>query len=227
MKKIFLIIPIILFANSIMAEERQGIRLALWSASGTFKFKSSDVLNGDHDHDLSGGSFGISYIKSNEDNLFFGGGWQTVNVLGPRTLSRDEIPGYWTYNHSSYGYFDVDFEVKSYRANFLYGLIGYEIEMSESVYFQPNLRIGSKSISVMWSEYYDWNSYADETYNYSESASGFGFEIDLPFMYMFDESIAGGANLCICGTTAEFYRGSYTFQFYNSNVFNLMIDFYF
>ncbi len=54
-----------------MAEEKQGIRLGLFGGSGKFELATGDSLNGLYDHDLKGGSFAISYNRTNENNLFF------------------------------------------------------------------------------------------------------------------------------------------------------------
>ena len=93
--------------------------------------------------------------------------------------------------------------------------------------FQPNLRIGSKSLKAEWTEEIQWRSYSNESSNRNESASGLGLEIDLPFMYKINESFGVGANLCICGSSYELYTGGSTYKFTSSNVFNILADFYF
>ena len=132
------------FSSLALCEEKQGIRISLGSAEGTFSYTDSTVLSGDFDHDLSGGAFSVSYVKTNENNLFYGGGLSSYSVSGPRTGSKDTVSGYWSYYSSTLGYFDVYVSVKSFSTSFLFGLIGYDVEISDKSSFQPNLRIGSK-----------------------------------------------------------------------------------
>ena len=84
MKKILHIIIIFLFlsfSSLALCEEKQGVRVSLGSTSGSFSYTDSTVLSGDFDHDLSGGAFSVSYIKTNENNLFYGGGLSSYSAL--------------------------------------------------------------------------------------------------------------------------------------------------
>jgi len=230
MKKILHIIIIFLFlsfSSLALCEEKQGVRVSLGSTSGAFSYTDSTTLSGDFDHDLSGGAFSVSYIKTNENNLFYGGGLSSYSVSGSRTGSKDAVSGYWTYYSSTYGYFDVYLTVKSFSTSFLFGLIGYDVGISDKASFQPNLRIGSKSVNAQWTTEIEWQSYANESYAYDESASALGLEIDLPFMYNINESFGVGANLCICASSLELYTGGSNYKFTSSNVFNILADFYF
>ena len=109
----------------------------------------------------------------------------------------------------------------------MFGLIGYDVGISDKASFQPNLRLGSKSVNAQWTTEIEWNSYANESYAYDESSSALGLEIDLPFMYNINESFSLGANLCICGSSYELYTGGSTYKFTSSNAFNILADFYF
>ena len=215
------------FSSLALCEEKQGVRVSLGSAEGTFSYTDSSALSGDFDHDLSGGAFSVSYIKTNENNLFYGGGLSSYSVSGPRTGSKDAVSSSWTYYDSTYGYFDAYLTVNSYSTSFLFGLIGYDVEISDKASFQPNLRLGSKSVNAQWTVEIEWRSWLNQSYTFDESTSGLGLEIDLPFMYNINESFGLGANLCICGSSAEFYTGGSTYKFTSSNVFNILTDFYF
>ena len=215
------------FSSLALCEKKQGVRVSLGSAEGTTSYTDSTVLSGDFDHDLSGGAFSVSYIKTNENNLFYGGGLSSYSVSGPRTGSKDAVSGFWTYYSSTYGYFDAYLTVKSFSTSFLFGLIGYDVGISDKASFQPNIRLGSKSVNAQWTTELVWLSYANESYAFDESSSVLGLEIDLPFMYKINESFGFGANLCICGSSAEFYTGGSTYKFTYSNVFNILTDFYF
>jgi len=210
-----------------LCEEKQGVRVSLGSASGAVSYTDSTPLSGDFDHELSGGAFSVSYINTNENNLFYGGGLSSYSVSGPRTGSKDAVSGLWTYYSSTYGYFDAYLTIKSFSTSFLFGLIGYDVGIFDKASFQPNLRIGSKSVNAQWTAEIEWNSYANESYAFDESSSALGLEIDLPFMYKINESFGVGANLCICGTSFELYTGDSTYKFTSSNVFNILADFYF
>ena len=128
------------------------------------------------------------------------------------------------YYNSTYGYFDADVVVDEFRSNFLYGLIGYEVEINEDWLFQPNVKLGQKTSTARWRAFVDWKSYADQTFTYSETVSGFGLEIDLPFMYSFGEVFSLGGNICLCSTSATFTQGTYEYKFTNSKIINLLLD---
>ena len=211
-----------------ISQERQGIRVSLGlGTTGTFSYTDNTVLSGDFDHDLSGEAFSVSYVRTNENNLFFGGGFSSVNVSAPRQISSEYDPLYWTYYHTTYGYFDVFVTITSFQTTFLFGLIGYELKFTDDLYFQPNLRIGSTSVNAKWVEFIDWRSYSDDYTYYYETASGIGLEIDLPLMYRVNESFGFGGHLCICNTAATFTTGSKNYDFTSSHVINLLGDFYF
>ena len=129
-------------------------RFGLGSGSGTFAYTDSSVpsINGKFDHDLSGGTFTLSYFALNEDNFFHGGGWRSTNVSGPETFSTDATPGYYTYYSSRYGYFDLSVTVTSFRSNFFHGIYGYNVVINDEMSFQPNLRYGLNFIVAEWKE---------------------------------------------------------------------------
>ena len=224
MKYLLTIISLLIFSIT-YAQDKQGIRFDFLGGLGKFKLKTNDALNGDFDHDLSGGSFSISYNRTNEKQLYFGGGYQRVAVRSDGWQnSSSQIPGYWTYYVSSYGYFDAQIAVYDFVTTFLYGFIGYEISLSDEWLFQPNLKLGSKTATADWKTYIDWRDYSDTTTTYSESTSGFGLEIDLPFMYSFGETFSLGGNICLCSTQATFSQGTYDYEFTSSRVINLILD---
>ena len=163
MKKILIFMFLFFFYNSSIAAEKHGIRLGLFGGSGTFSLKINDALNGKYDHDLKGGSWGISYNRTNDNNLYYGGGYQSVvKYSDDWKKSTDEVSGYWTYYNSTYGYFDADITVDEFRSNFFYGLVGYEVKISEDCLFQPNVKIGQKTVIARWRTFIDWRSYADQ-----------------------------------------------------------------
>jgi len=211
---------------SVLSQEIQGIRVALGGSTGTFRYTDNTILSGDFDHDLSGGAFGafsVSYVRTNENNLFFGGGFSSVNVSGPKVMQTGG-----TYYSPTYGYFDVYVTVKSVQTTFLFGLIGYDVKISDDFSFQPNIRIGEISINTKWTEQVAWYSYLDDYYNYDKKISSFGFKIDLPIMFRLDENIGIGADLCLCGSVAEvLYSNGSSYKFTSLNLFNIMVDFYF
>ena len=208
-------------------EEKQIIRFAVGGASGTFSFTDSvdTVLSGDFDHDLSGSGASLGYYKVNENNLIFGGGFTSFTVSGSNTNSKDKVAGDYTYYSSTYGYFDVYLTVTKFHNSFFYGLVGYNFNFSENFSFQPNIRFGSRSLTAEWTEYIQFYSYTNVSTEYSESISGFGLDIDLPFMFKITESIEMGANICGCGGDAEFKSGTSTYKFTSVNGFNLIVDF--
>jgi hypothetical protein len=225
--KIPQLLLILYFLNltSILAEEKQGIRLGLFGGSGKFELATGDSLNGLYDHDLKGGSFAISYNRTNENNLFFGGGYQSVGTYSEDwEYGSKKIPGYWTYYSYTYGYFDAAVVVDEFRTNFIYGLVGYEIDINENWLFQPNLKLGQKTYHAKWREYVKFRSYSSTTATYDESTSSFGLEIDLPFMYSFGEVFSLGANLCLCNSSAKFSQGSYEYTFTSNKIINLLLD---
>jgi len=211
--------------SSITADDTQGIRLGLFGGLGKFELATDDILNGKYDHDLSGGSYAISYNRTNEKKLFFGGGYQSVGVQSEDwEWGSDYVKGYYTYSHSSYGSFQAAVAVDEFRVNFLYGLVGYEMDIYENWLFQPNVKLGHKTMTAKWREYINWQNYASETTSYDESTSGFGLEIDLPFMYSFGEVFSLGGNFCLCSSSAKFTRGTYEYTFTSTKIINLLLD---
>ena len=130
------------------------------SGSGTFKYTNSSApeINGKFDHDLSGGSFTLSYFVLDEDNFFAGGGVRSITVSGPETFSTDKVPGYYTYYSSTYGYFDPSITVTSFRSTFLHGIYGYNYVINNEMSFQPNLRYGYDFVVAEWETKIDWYS---------------------------------------------------------------------
>ena len=208
-------------------EEKQLIRFAFGGASGTFSFTDSfnTAISGDFDHDLSGGGASLGYYKVNENNLIFGGGFTSFTVSGSNTKSKDAVPGNYTYYSSTYGYFDIDILVTKFHNSFFYGLVGYNFNFSENFSFQPNIRLGSRTLTAEWTEYIEFYSYTNLSIEYSESSSEFGLDIDLPFIFKIDESIEIGANICGCGGDLEYVSGTSTYKFTSINGFNLIVDF--
>ena len=208
-------------------EEKQIIRFAVGGASGTFSFTDSvdTVLSGDFDHDLSGSGASLGYYKVNENNLIFGGGFTSFTVSGSTTKSKDAVAGYYTYYHSTYGYFDIEITVTKFHNSYFYGLVGYNFNFSENFSFQPNIRLGSRTLTAEWTEYIKFYSYTNLSIEYSENSSEFGLDIDLPFIFKIDESIEIGANICGCGGDLEYVSGTSTYKFTSNNGFNLIVDF--
>ena len=208
-------------------EEKQIIRFAVGGASGTFSFTDSyyTALDGDFDHDLSGTGASLGYYKVNENNLIFGGGFTSFTVSGSSTKSKDAVAGYYTYYSSIYGYFDVEILVTKFHNSYFYGLVGYNFNFSENFSFQPNIRLGSRTLTAEWTEYIKFYSYTNLSTEYSESSSEFGLDIDLPFIFKIDESIEIGANICGCGGDLEYVSGTSTYKFTSINGFNLIVDF--
>ena len=102
-------------------------RFGLGDGSGEFKYTNPTIplLDGKFDHDLSGSTITINYFVLGEDNIFYGGGWSSVNVSGPETFSADAVSDYYTYYHSSIGYFDISITITSLHSNFYYGIYSY------------------------------------------------------------------------------------------------------
>jgi len=198
------------------------------TGSGTFKYTDSayPAFNGKFDHDLSGAAFTISYFALNEDNFFHGGGFRSLDVSGPETFSTDAVPGYYTYVSSSYGYFDVSVTVKSFRSNFFHGIYGYNYVINNEMSFQPNLRYGMDLVVAEWEEKIDWASYKDQTGKYGDTFHGFGLDIVLPFVYKVNEEFSTGVDICICGATGKTTVGTGSYEFSNSNVFNIFFDYH-
>ena len=196
--------------------------------SGTFKYTNSSApeLNGKFDHDLSGGSFTLSYFVLDEDNFFAGGGLRSITVSGPETFSTDAVPGYYTYNHSSYGYYDISVTVTTFRSNFFHGIYGYNYVINDEMSLQPNLRYGYNIVLAEWNEKVDWASYTDQEVKYSESSQQFGLDIVLPFVYKINEDYSIGADICICGSSLEYTSDVEKYEFRNLNVFNVFFDYH-
>lgn len=205
--------------------EKQGIRLELLGGIGNFKLKTNDALNGAYDHRLSGSSYAINYNLTDKDNWYYGGGYQRVWVRSDEwKWGTDKVTGYWTYYNSTYGYFDAQLVVYDFVSTFLYGFVGYEIDLNDQWVFQPNLKFGSKNVTAEWSTYVIWQNYSNQTTNYSESISGLGLEIDLPFMYRFEETFSLGTNICICSSSATFVQGNYEYSFTSSKVISVIFN---
>ena len=213
------------FKNNNQNSEKQGIRLELFSGIGKFRLKTNDAINGDYDHDLSGSSYAINYNLTDKDNFYYGGGYQRVWVRSDEwKWGTAKVSGYWTYYNSTYGYFDAQLVVYDFVSTFLYGFFGYEFELNEQWVFQPNLKFGSKNVTAEWSTYVIWQNYSNQTTNYSESISGLGLEIDLPFMYRFEETFSLGTNICICSSSATFVQGNYEYSFTSSKVISVIFN---
>ena len=198
------------------------------SGSGTFKYTNSSVpeLNGKFDHDLSGGTFTLSYFMLDEDNFFAGGGLRSITVSGPETFSTDKVPGYYTYYSSTYGYFDPSITVTSFRSTFLYGIYGYNYVINDKMSFQPNLRYGYKLVVAEWKEKITWASYADQEVEQSDTFHTFGLDIVLPIVYKIDKKWSFGADICICSTGGNTTIGAAEYEFWNHNVFNAFFDYH-
>jgi hypothetical protein len=225
--------------NNDYAKEIQSIRLAIGVAYGTFKYSDSynTELSGDFDHDLNGAALGVSYIMVNENSFLYGGGLSLVSVNGPGWVSSKhrKLDSY-TYYTSTLGYFEKKIFVKHFAAGFFYGLIGFNFHITDDILFQPNMRIGLKSLDVSWEEYIDFRSSTNVRTNYREDSSEIGLEIDLPFMYKIDSSFKIGWNLCLCRSTTEVSNGTGKYYFTSLNTFrqgpfswapNLLFDFVF
>jgi len=210
------------------SNENRRWRFGLGSGSGTFAYTDSSVpaLNGKFDHDLSGGTFTLSYLVMNEDNFFHGGGWRSTNVSGPETFSADGTTGSYSYYSSTYGYFDLSVTVTSFRTNFIHGIYGYNYEINDEMLFQPNLRYGWKFVAAEWKEKITWASYANQEVEQSDTFHTFGLDIVLPFEYKMDEKWSFGADICICSTGGNTTIGTGEYEFWNHNVFNAFIDYH-
>ena len=209
-------------------DEIKSIRLSIGGAYGSFKYSDSfnTELSGDFDHDLDGGALGVSYIMVNENKLFYGGGLSLVSVNGPQNVSsKHKQSGSYTYYNSTLGYFDIYISVKHFATSFFFGLVGLNLEISDSIAFQPNLRVGLKSLEVSWKETVDFRSYTNVTTSYQEDSSKFGLEIDLPFMFKHNESFRYGFNLCLCRSNLKVTDGTGEYEFTSMNILNLSFDF--
>jgi|TARA_B100001964_G_scaffold75163_1_gene85419 hypothetical protein len=198
------------------------------SGSGTFKYTNSSVpeLNGKFDHDLSGGTFTLSYFMLDEDNFFAGGGVRSITVSGPETFSTDKVPGYYTYYSSTYGYFDPSITVTSFRSTFLHGIYGYNYVINNEMSFQPNLRYGYDFVVAEWETKIDWYSYTDEEEKNATSFHGFGLDIVLPFVYKINKEFSTGIDICLCGASGEITEGTEKYEFSNINAFNIFFDYH-
>ena len=198
------------------------------SGSGTFKYTNSSTpeLNGKFDHDLSGGTFTLSYFVLDEDNFFAGGGLRSINVSGPETFSIDAVPGYYTYYSSTYGYFDPSVTVTSFRSNFFHGIYGYNYVINNEMSFQPNLRYGYDFVVAEWETKIDWESYTDQESKNAATFHGFGLDIVLPFVYKINKEFSTGVDICICGASGEITEDTEKYEFSNYNVFNVFLDYH-
>ncbi len=196
--------------------------------SGKFAYKDSSVpeLNGKFDHDLTGGTFQLSYISIKEDNFFYGGGWTSLNVSGGETFSEDALPGYYTYYSPTYGYFDISVTVTSFRTNFFYGIYGYNYVIDDVMSLQPNIRYGMKLVVAEWKEKIEWRSYSDQELEKSTTFHQFGLDLVFPFVYKINENWGFGADICICGASGKATAGTGEYEFSNSNVVNLFFDYH-
>ena len=198
------------------------------SGSGTFKYTNSFApeLNGKFDHDLSGGTFTLSYFVLDEDNFFAGGGLRSINVSGPETFSTDAVPGYYTYYSSTYGYFDPSVTVTSFRSTFLHGIYGYNYVINNEMSFQPNLRYGYAFVAAEWETKIDWASYTDQESKNAATFHGFNLDIVLPFVYKINKEFSTGIDICICGASGEITEGTEKYEFSNINAFNIFFDYH-
>ena len=220
-------------------KEMQSIRLAIGFAYGTFKYSDSyyTELSGDFDHDLNGGALGASYIMVNENSFLYGVGLSLVSVNSPGWVgSKHRKSDSYTYYRATLGYFEKKIFVKQFASALFYGLIGFNLQITDDIVFQPNMKIGLKSLVVSWEEYIDFKSYTNVRTSYRKDSSEIGLEIDLPFMYKISKSFRVGWNLCLCRSTIEVSDGTGKYDFTSSNTFrpgpfswspNLLFDFVF
>ena len=209
-------------------KEIQSIRLAIGVAYGTFKYSDSynTELSGDFDHDLDGRALGVSYVMVNENSFLYGGGLSLVSVNGPSGVSsKHRKSDSYTYYRSTLGYFEKYISVKHFASGFFYGLIGFNLQITDDIVFQPNMRIGLKSLEASWEEDIDFRSYTNVTTSYREDSSEIGLEIDLPFMYKIDESFRIGWNFCLCRSNLEVSDVTSKYDFTSLNTLNLLFDF--
>ena len=218
--------------EEIVSEEDSSVdkrwRFGGGDGSGTFKYKDSSVpsINGKFDHDLNGGSFYVGYIKIREDNFFLGGGWSSLNVSGPETISEDALPGYYNYYSSTYGYFDISVTVTSFRTNFFHGIYGYNYVIDDVMSLQPNIRYGMKLVVAEWVEKIEFQRYSDKEYKQGQTFHQFGLDIVFPFVYKISENWSFGADICICGASGKVTEGTGEYEFSNSNIANLFFDYH-
>ena len=203
-------------------------RFGLGDGSGEFKYTNPTIplLDGKFDHDLSGGTITINYFVLGEDNIFYGGGWSSVNVSGPETFSADAVSGYYTYYHSSIGYFDISITITSLFSNFYYGIYGYNYAINNEMSLQPHLRYGYKFVGAEWTEKTQIQGYSDTIEEYEEDFSQLGLDIVLPFVYKINKEYSIGADICICGASGEITSGSGKTEFSIYNVFNIFFDYH-
>jgi hypothetical protein len=207
---------------SVDNREKNGFRISLSPVVAEFSLTDNNLPSDLYDHTFYGVSFDFSFVNTNKNNLFIGGGLSISNASGPSTKQARGI-----FYNSTYGYYDVYIQVQSLQTTFLYGLIGYDVELGEYSSFQPNLRLGLRSSSFKGEQRIAWYSYADSYSSTQDSIESIGIEIDLPFKYSDDNSSGVGAGLCLCGTSITYTSGTTQFKVKTLGLFRIFADFYF
>jgi len=211
-------------------KKKKSIRLAIGGAYGKFKYSDSYPVNtnlsGDFDHYLDGGGLGISYMFINKNNYIFGGGLSLATVNGPQNVnSKNKKPDSYTYYSPIYGYYDMYISVKHFASSFVYGLVGLKFDISDTIAFQPNLRIGLKYLEASWEQSFDFSRFKNIKTSYRENSSNVGLEIDLPIMFKFSESFRFGFNFCLCSSNLYVTSDTGEYDFTSVNIFNILFDF--
>ena len=128
---------------------RSQIFFEIGGMNGKYSMKSSDEIvreySGDLDHDLSGAMFSLGYQYKFDSNMLVGLGYQSFNLEGEsKEVSKTFFSG---------GLYFPDFRLKArvdeLKGSGLFGVVGYEGRISNSVEIVPQIRLGiSNEITV-------------------------------------------------------------------------------
>ena len=226
MLKIWTLIFSILFCSYLYADD--SIVVELGSASGDTTWKDTGAyssLSGKIDHDTTGGSFGVGYQKILDKGLLFGGGYQQLSVSGDSGYSNT------FYLVNSSGVIiptKMGLKTQQFMISGLYGAIGYNIETTDNLLFQPNLRLGlANRAEAMYTLYLNANVSGTEvntSQDYSDSESGMTLGIMLPIVYKL-ESVNLGAQLRLGGGSLTLASGTEELKFSIYSAFQITLGF--
>jgi len=206
MKKTILTLFFLSVASIAFATENQKMTLELGSASGTMDFKSDDsqVNAFALSHPMTGSMFALAYTKTASSGLIYGAGYHQFSVSGEATdTSTLTVSG-------------VDYEptiklAETLKISGIFGLVGYNVDISEAMSFEPQLRIGLGNAISYNGDLTVSLLGASSTSSDSKSLSGSPAILAFPVSYKISDTLFLGASIQLVGTGIEYNSGGTTY----------------
>ena len=157
----------------------------LGSTSGQTTVKgfrgSLSEFSTEFDHQISGGSFKFGIQRILESGFLYGSGYQSLRATGDTSV----IDGITEYN----------LQTTSFNLGVAYFAVGYNIEVTENLFFQPNVQLGLAFINSSYTLYED----SRISILLSGSGTGTSFGIILPLVYQLENNWNVGGELLLGG----------------------------